>query len=80
MAIHVWTMSPSEDGVLVHTKESWDGEPVRTQPEEMPQALDSSLRTWLQSLKQKRKPNPKVDGSGRWRSLRSGPSQRRALR
>jgi uncharacterized protein YndB with AHSA1/START domain len=51
MAIHVWTMTPSEDGVLVHTEESWDGDPVRAQPEEMQQALDSSLRAWLQSLK-----------------------------
>jgi len=29
MAIHVWTMTPSENGVLVHTEESWDGDPVR---------------------------------------------------
>jgi hypothetical protein len=56
--MHVWTMSPSEDGVLVHTKESWDGEPVRTQPEELQQALDSSLRTWLQSLKHNLKRGP----------------------
>jgi hypothetical protein len=58
MVMHVWTMSPSEDGVLVHTKESWDGEPVRTQPEELQQALDSSLRTWLQSLKHNLKRGP----------------------
>ena len=53
MAIHVWTMTPSENGVLVHTEESWDGDPVRAQPEEMQQALDGSLRAWLQSLKHK---------------------------
>jgi uncharacterized protein YndB with AHSA1/START domain len=52
-AIHAWTMRPSEDRVLVHTEESWDGEPVRAQPEEMQQALDGSLRAWLQSLKHK---------------------------
>jgi hypothetical protein len=46
-------MTPSEDGVLVHTEESWDGDPVRAQPEEMRQALDGSLQVWLQSLKQK---------------------------
>jgi uncharacterized protein YndB with AHSA1/START domain len=51
MAIHLWTMRPSENGVLVQTEESWDGEPVRAQPEEMQQALDGSLRAWLQSLK-----------------------------
>jgi Polyketide cyclase / dehydrase and lipid transport len=33
MAIHVWTVTPSEDRVLVHTEEPWDGEPVRAQPE-----------------------------------------------
>jgi uncharacterized protein YndB with AHSA1/START domain len=53
LAIHVWMMTPSENGVIVHTEESWDGEPVRAQPEEMQQALDSSLRGWLQSLKHK---------------------------
>ena len=53
MAIHVWMMTPSENWVIVHTEESWDGEPVRAQPEEMQQALDSSLRGWLQSLKLK---------------------------
>ena len=36
MAIHLWTMTPSdEDGVLVHTEESWDGDLVRAQPKEM---------------------------------------------
>jgi hypothetical protein len=52
-AIHAWTMTPSEDRVLVHTEESWDGDPVRAQPEEMQQALDGSLRAWLQNLKHK---------------------------
>jgi uncharacterized protein YndB with AHSA1/START domain len=53
MAVHLWTMTPSENGVLVHTEESWDGEPVRAQPEEMQRALDDSLRGWLQNLKHK---------------------------
>jgi uncharacterized protein YndB with AHSA1/START domain len=54
MAIHLWTMTLSdEDRVLVHTEESWDGEPVRAEPKEMQQALDGSLRAWLQSLKHK---------------------------
>jgi len=46
-------MTPTENGVLVHTEESWDGAPVRAQPEEMQQALDGSLRGWLQILKHK---------------------------
>ena len=24
-AIHLWTMTPSEEGVILHTEESWDG-------------------------------------------------------
>jgi hypothetical protein len=52
-AVHLWTMTPSENGVLVHTEESWDGEPVWAQPEEMQRALDDSLRGWLQNLKHK---------------------------
>ena len=57
-AIHSWTMTPSEDRVLVHTEESWDGDPVRAEPEEMQQALDGSLRAWLQSLKHKAEAQP----------------------
>jgi uncharacterized protein YndB with AHSA1/START domain len=53
VAVHVWTMTPTEDGVRVHTEESWDGDPVRAQPEEMQRALDDSLRAWLQNLKHK---------------------------
>ena len=53
VAIHVWTMTPTENGVRVHTEESWNGDPVRAQPEEMQQALDGSLRAWLQNLKHK---------------------------
>ena len=52
-AIHLWTMTPSVKGVVVHTEESWEGDPVRAQPKEMQQALDGSLRAWLQSLKDK---------------------------
>jgi uncharacterized protein YndB with AHSA1/START domain len=52
-AIHVWTMTPSEDGVRVHTEESWDGDSVHAQREELQRALDDSLRGWLQSLKHK---------------------------
>jgi hypothetical protein len=53
VAIHLWTMTQSENGVRVHTEESWDGEPVRAQPEELQRALHDSLRGWLQNLKHK---------------------------
>jgi hypothetical protein len=32
-AVHVWTFTATEDGVLVHTEESWTGEPVEAQQE-----------------------------------------------
>ena len=50
-AVHVWTLEPQEDGVLVKTEESWEGEPVDAQVETMQGALDKSLRDWLQNLK-----------------------------
>jgi uncharacterized protein YndB with AHSA1/START domain len=51
VAVHVWTLAEQEDGVLVRTEESWEGEPVAAQAEELQTALDESLRTWLQNLK-----------------------------
>jgi hypothetical protein len=50
-AIHVWELTPADHGVLVHTEESWDGEPVRAQTATLQQALDASLRAWLRNLK-----------------------------
>jgi hypothetical protein len=46
-------MTPSENGVRVHTEESWDVDPVLAQPEELQRALEDSLRAWLQNLKHK---------------------------
>jgi len=51
MGIHVWNFSVVEDRVLVKTEESWDGEPVRLQVDFLQQALDQSIRSWLESLK-----------------------------
>jgi hypothetical protein len=51
MGIHVWHFSAVEDGVLVQTEESWDGEPVRLQVDFLQHALDQSIRSWLESLK-----------------------------
>ncbi len=51
VGIHVWRFIPAEDGVLVQTEESWDGEPVRQQRNFTQQALDQSIRSWLESLK-----------------------------
>jgi uncharacterized protein YndB with AHSA1/START domain len=53
VAVHVWTLDPQEDAVLVKTEESWEGEPVEAQVETLQGALDKSLRDWLQNLKRK---------------------------
>ena len=50
-AVHVWTLTLDEKGVRVHTEESWDGEPVRSQLVPMQRALDQSLKAWLENLK-----------------------------
>ncbi len=51
VAVHVWTLTERGDGVLVHTEESWEGEPVLAQTETLQAALDGSLRGWLENLK-----------------------------
>ncbi|MGI5239386.1 SRPBCC family protein [Dactylosporangium sp. CA-139066] len=49
--VHVWAFTPTRDGVLVHTTESWDGPPVAADPDGMRAALTASLSTWLADLK-----------------------------
>ena len=49
--MHVWTLEPQDDGVLLRTAESWEGEPVTAQVETLQGALDASLRAWLENLK-----------------------------
>ncbi len=36
---------------MVHTAESWDGEPVRADLENLRDALDASLVSWLKHLR-----------------------------
>lgn len=50
-AIHVWTFHSQASGVLVRTAESWDGAPVLAQTAFLQDALDHSLRQWLENLK-----------------------------
>ena len=49
--MHVWTLDPQDDGVLVKTQESWEGDPVDAQVKTLQGALDKSLRDWLENLK-----------------------------
>jgi len=51
VAVHVWTLTERDDAVLVHTEESWEGDPVLVQTETLQAALDGSLRSWLENLK-----------------------------
>ncbi|MEV0530928.1 SRPBCC family protein [Kitasatospora sp. NPDC050463] len=50
-AVHVWTFTPTPDGVLVHTEESWTGEPVTANQAVLQAALDNSLHHWVTNLK-----------------------------
>jgi uncharacterized protein YndB with AHSA1/START domain len=49
--IHVWTFETDGHQTVVHTEESWDGEPVRANPAELGAALEASLTSWLAALK-----------------------------
>jgi hypothetical protein len=51
VAVHVWTLDEQDDGVLVRTAESWEGDPVAAQPDALQAALDASLRALLENLK-----------------------------
>jgi uncharacterized protein YndB with AHSA1/START domain len=51
LGIHVWSFLLVEDGVLVKTAESREGEPVLSQKQNLQLALDKSIRFWLESLK-----------------------------
>jgi Polyketide cyclase / dehydrase and lipid transport len=50
-AVHVWTFTPTSDGVLVHTEESWTGDPVVANQAVLQAALDNSLHNWVNNLK-----------------------------
>jgi hypothetical protein len=47
----VWQFTPTPSGVLVHTEESWTGEPVSAQAASLQPLLDGAIRAWLGHLK-----------------------------
>ncbi|MEU8024715.1 MULTISPECIES: SRPBCC family protein [Micromonospora] len=49
--VHEWTFTPDGDGTVVRTAESWDGEPVRADRDNLRDALDASLASWLDQLR-----------------------------
>jgi hypothetical protein len=64
VAVHAWSLDEQEDGVLVRTAESWEGEPARAQMETLQGALDASLRNWLENLKRTAEDSGDLRGPG----------------
>jgi hypothetical protein len=52
-ASHVWNLEPHNDGTMLTTEESMEGWLVAILKLFMPNFLERSLDTWLQSLKSK---------------------------
>ncbi|MDR7275235.1 SRPBCC family protein [Catenuloplanes atrovinosus] len=52
VGIHEWTFTADGDTTVVGTAESWDGNPVRADPENLRQALDASIVSWLERLRE----------------------------
>ncbi|MBW4703790.1 SRPBCC family protein [Micromonospora sp. RL09-050-HVF-A] len=51
LGVHVWNLAPGDRGLIVSTEESFAGPPVDADPGPIQAALDESLVTWLQRLK-----------------------------
>lgn len=51
--IHEWTFTADGDATIVRTAESWEGDPVRADSENLGAALDASLGSWLELLRAK---------------------------
>lgn len=49
--VHEWTFTADGDTTIVRTAESWDGEPVRADAENLRTQLDASLASWLEHLR-----------------------------
>jgi uncharacterized protein YndB with AHSA1/START domain len=51
VAVHVWIFDEQNGGVIVRTRESWEGAPVGPSAAALQPALDASIRKWLEDLK-----------------------------
>ncbi|MFJ9641463.1 SRPBCC family protein [Streptomyces sp. NPDC101206] len=49
--VHVWTFEEDGDRVVVHTEESWSGDPVEAAADDLRRLLHGSLEGWLAHLK-----------------------------
>lgn len=50
-AVHVWEFTDTEQGMRVHTEESWSGDVVRINATMLQPMLDGALQDWLTRLK-----------------------------
>ncbi|MDG4840194.1 SRPBCC family protein [Micromonospora sp. WMMD967] len=51
LGVHVWTLTPADDGVEVSTEESFAGPPVDADNASFQEGLDTTLAMWLGRLK-----------------------------
>jgi|GEM_PF-1696256 len=49
--VHEWTFTAEGGATVVRTAESWEGDPVRADAENLRAALDASLGSWLERLR-----------------------------
>ncbi|MEV6596330.1 SRPBCC family protein [Actinoplanes sp. NPDC051346] len=49
--VHDWTFTADGAATVVRTAESWDGNAVRADPDNLREALDASLSSWLDHLR-----------------------------
>ncbi|MBT0993523.1 SRPBCC family protein [Cellulomonas sp. DKR-3] len=49
--LHEWTFTADGDATIVRTAESWDGDPVRADSDNLRTALESSLGAWLELMR-----------------------------
>ncbi|MFD6160018.1 SRPBCC family protein [Nocardia sp. NPDC060256] len=50
--IHLWTFEADDDGTLVHSTMSWDGDPVRADLDNQRDGLANSMHVWLEKLRE----------------------------
>lgn len=62
--IHVWTFTPSSEGVHVVTEESWAGEPIEADVAKAQSMLETAISTWLHELRQATQNQSQSPGPG----------------
>ena len=68
--IHEWTFTADGDTTVVRTAESWEGDPVRADADNLRAALDASLGSWLDLLRTKAEAEAEAMAAKRARKAR----------